>query len=269
MRKRERNGHIAKVLDTVVLAASILLLSSTISRAQNYTNFTIEVAATNLISNASPGIPVYPWFPDGHISMLPDGNSFQMYWAGSSSYRSIGPSISSQQRNPTTGSALSKGPSTNDFDNGGAWLMSVFRQSGNNLIGFYHGEDHNWPGYSNPGNIAWKSVAYCSSTDNGITWTKGGQIITSPTAKPASPTWGGSGDACVVYDAQNARWVAFYQEHYIYTAISTNAIPLPGTWKKYYNGAYTQPGLGGLQTPVPGLAGRIPAPIHRFISTPI
>ena len=178
-----------------------------VTRAQNYTNFTMEVGATNLIPNASPGIPVYPWFPDGHITMLPEGNSFQMYWAGSSSYRSIGPTISSQQRNPTTGSALTKGASTNDFDNGGAWLMSVFRQSGNNLIGFYHGEDHNWPGYTNPGNIAWKSIAYCSSTDNGITWTKGGQIITSPTAKPASPTWGGSGDACVVYDAKNARWV--------------------------------------------------------------
>jgi len=131
--------------------------------------------------------------------------------------------------------------------------MSVFRHDGDHLIGFYHGEDHNWPGYSNTGGIAWKSIAYCSSTNNGITWTKGGQILTSPTVKPASPTWGGSGDACVVYDAKNARWVAFYQEHYIYTAISTNAIPLPGTWRKYYNGAYTQPGLGGLQTPVPGL----------------
>ena len=167
----------------------------------------------------------------------------------------MGPSISSQVRNPPTGSVLTKGASTNDFDNGGAWLMSVFRQDGDNLIGFYHGEDHYWPGYPDSGGIAWKSIAFCSSTDNGITWTKGGQIITSPMAKPATPTWGGSGDACVVYDAENSRWVCFYQQHCIYTAISTNEIPLPGTWKKYYNGAYTEPGLGGNETPVPGLAG--------------
>jgi hypothetical protein len=57
----------------------------------------------------------------------------------------------------------------------------------------------------------------------------------------------------VVYDAKNARWVCFYQENWIYTAISTNAIPLPGTWKKYYNGGYTEPGLGGNETPVPAL----------------
>jgi hypothetical protein len=245
MIERENEVHTAKALVPVLLAASILLLSSAGTRAQDYTNFVVEVGTTHLVPNASPGIPVYPWFPDGHISMLPEGNSFQMYWAGSSSYRSIGPSISSQQRDPTTGSALSKGPSTNDFDNGGAWLMSVFRQSGNNLIGFYHGEDHNWPGYSNPGNIAWKSMAYCSSTNNGVSWTKGGQIITSPTAKPTSPTWGGSGDGCVVYDARNARWVAFYQENWIYSAISTNC----------------KPRCPGSRT--------IPGPIHRSISTPI
>ena len=255
MRTRAPRLHIAKALDTVALAVSILLLSSTPARTQDYSEFTVELGSPSLIPNASPGIPVYPWFPDGHITMLPDGNSFQMYWAGSSSYRSIGPSISSQQRSPTTGSALSAGASTSDFDNGGAWLMSAFRHAGHNLIGIYHGEDHYWPGYSNPGNIAWKSIAYCSSSDNGISWSKGGQIITSPSAKPSSPTWGGSGDACVVYDAENARWVCFYQEHWIYTAMSTNAIPLPGTWKKYYNGAFTQPGLGGLQTPVPGLTG--------------
>jgi hypothetical protein len=255
MREQARGAYLAKALDTVALAVSILLLSGPLTRAQNYTNFTIELGTSGVIPDASGGIPVYPWFPDGHISFLPDGNSFQMYWAGSSSYRSMGTTIESQVRNPPTGSALTKGASTNDFDNGGAWLMSVFRQDGDNLIGFYHGEDHHWPGYSNPGNIAWKSIAYCSSTDNGITWTKGGQMITSPTAKPASPTWGGSGDACVVYDAKNARWVAFYQEHWIYTAISTNPIPLPGTWRKYHNGSYSQPGLGGLQTRVPGLTG--------------
>jgi len=125
------------------MAASMLLLLSPFVQAQNYTNFTVELGSNSVTPNASGGIPVYPWFPDGHITFLPEGNSYQMYWAGSSSYRSMGPTVSSQVRNPPTASALTKGASTNDFDNGGARLMSVFRQSGNNLIGFYHGEDHN------------------------------------------------------------------------------------------------------------------------------
>jgi hypothetical protein len=36
-------------------------------------------------------------------------------------------------------------------------------------------------------------------------------------------------------------------------AVSEDPKGGPGTWKKYYNGAFTEPGLGGLQTQVPGL----------------
>lgn len=234
------------------IAAVVLLFSGSLGQAQSYTNFTIELGGTNLVPDAVPGIPVYPWFPDGHITLLPDGDSFQMYWAGSSSYRSVGTSIYSQVRSPAATAILSKGASSNDFDNGGAWLMSVFRQDGDSLIGFYHTEDHVWPGYTSPG-TAWKSTAYCWSTNNGVSWTKGGQIITSSTPKPAVPTWGGSGDSCVVYDGKNSRWVCFYQENYLFVAISTNTPPLPGTWKKYYNGAFSEPGLGGLGTPIPDL----------------
>lgn len=37
-------------------------------------------------------------------------------------------------------------------------------------------------------------------------------------------------------------------------AISEDPTGAPGTWKKYYNGAFTEPGLGGQQTQVPGLS---------------
>ena len=178
MKKREKKVHISRVLVTVFRAVSILLLSSTLARAQDFSDYSIEIGTPTLVPNAAGGIPVYPWFPDGHITMLPDGeNNFQMYWAGSSSYRSVGPTIDSQTRNPSTGYALTAGSSNSDFDNGGAWLMSVFRHDGDHLIGFYHGEDHYWPGYPGSGGIAWKSIAFCSSTDNGISWTKGGQMI--------------------------------------------------------------------------------------------
>ena len=220
------------------------------------TNYAIQLGTTNIVPNAIPSVPAYPWFPDGHVSFLPDNETngvYQMYWAGSTSYRSLGSNLTSQARNPAGGSALTPGASTNDFDNGGAWLTSVHRKNASELHGFYHAEDHNWPGYDNPDNIAWKSMAYCWSTNNGLTWTKVGQILTSSTPKPSVPTWGGAGDGCVVYDEKNSRWVAFYSESYIYNAVSTNAVPGPGTWKKYYNGGYSQPGLGGQATAVPVL----------------
>jgi hypothetical protein len=97
-------------------------------------------------------------------------------------------------------------------------------------------------------------MALCTSGDNGGTWSKVGQIITSSTPKPSKPDWGGAGDGCVVYDKANARWICFYSDNWIQMAVSTNAIPLPGTWKKYYNGSFSTPGLGGRETPVPGLS---------------
>lgn len=242
-------------LGAVGLAALTMGGSAFVAAGQVYTNFTITLGTTSVVPNTSPGIPVYPYVPDGHISYLPDavgGTNYQMYWAGSTSYRSAGSSLLTQNINPAVG-ILAPGSSTSDFDNGGAWIVAVHRLDARNLIGFYHAEDQNWPGYSNPTKIAWKSTVYCSSANNGVTWIKGGQILTGAVPKPSVPTWGGAGDSCVVYDPDNARWVAFYAPDKIYTAISTNATPGPGTWLKYYNGSYSAPGLGGNETPVPGL----------------
>ena len=246
-------------LRAIITLVTLLLFSEGLSlEAQPvYTNFTITLGSTSLVPNANPAIQTYPYTPDGHVSFLADNgtnNVCQMYWAGGSSYRSLGTNVVIQSLNP--GAALiGPGTSSSDFDNGGAWLMSVFRISTNELVGFYHAEDWNWSGYSNPTDIAWKSMAFCTSTNNGDTWHKAGQFLTSSTPKPATPTWGGTGDACVVYDQANARWVCLYSGTWIINvAVSTNAIPLPGTWKKYYNGSFSTPGLGGQETPISALA---------------
>ena len=64
---------------------------------------------------------------------------------------------------------------------------------------------------------------------------------------------GGSGDFCVVYDNLNSRWVCYYQEHYLYMAISNDFRALPGSWFKYYQEGFTEPGLGGKENPIKGL----------------
>ncbi|HIA65858.1 TPA: hypothetical protein EYN98_07320 [Candidatus Poribacteria bacterium] len=231
----------------MIFHVSVLVYVSNLVHAEG---FRIELGDSEVVQGMESGVPVYPWFPDGHITILKNGDVLQMYWAGSSSYRTVGRSLESMELNPTK-PVLSKGEGTS-FDNGGAWLMSVHRFSEQNLLGFYHAEDHEW-GHRNPDKVAWKSIAICESTNDGISWTKAGQIIASPKEKPSTPMWGGSGDFCVVYDNLNSQWVCYYQEHFLYMAISSDFRALPGSWFKYYQGGFTEPGLGGKESPIEGL----------------
>ena len=213
--------------------------------------FRIEFGEGEIVPDLSPKVPVYEFFPDGHITVLKQADLTYMYWAGFSSYRSVGTSLESLKLDPLT-PVLTNGKK-GDFDNGGAWLMSIHPKFDNSdLIGFYHAEDHQFSFEENPNKIAWKSIAICESVNNGISWQKGGQILTSANTKPPVPTWGGNGDHCVVRD-KNGRWFCFYSEHNIRMAVSEDPVASPGTWFKYYEGYFNQPGLGGQGSPIDGL----------------
>ena len=231
-----------------IVIVSLLLFTSTITFGQ----WSAELSPATKVEN-SIGYPLYKWYPDGHISVIPDEEEYIMFWAEFENYRSTGKSqfVEDQTKFDPIKSVFGRRGNFDSWDNGGSWLMSVFRESGDNFIGFYHAEDHWYPHTSN--DIAWKSLAVTYSSDKGKTWSTGNQIITSPTAKPATPTWGGSGDCCVVWDHINNRWMCYYQEHNILMAVSTEPKGAPGTWKKYYNGAFTEDGLGGQHTRLPGL----------------
>lgn len=196
-------------------------------------------------------VPSYPIFPDGHIAVLWNGaDQWLMFWAEFESYRTTG-----DGPYPENQTALS--PATKVFgqrggsgwDNGGSWLNSVFRLSGDNLVGFYHAEDH-WTTL-NPEYRAWKSIGVTYSFDNGITWTPGQRIITAWKTRPNTPEWGGAGDQSVIWDATNQRWVCFYQEQVengeaqIHVAISYDPAGGSGTWLKWDGGGFAAPGLGG------------------------
>ena len=192
------------------------------------------------------GVPNYESNPDGHISLVTGGNRLLMFWPGSTSYRTRGTSIFDMD---DTRATLRPGKH-GQFDAGGAWLTSVFRQSGSWMIGFYHCEDHYFPDDPNSRFVAWKSIACCTSDNDGWDWKKHGAIITSATSKPSKATWGGCGDHCVVWDAANKRWMCFYQEHFLHVAASSDPGGKPGTWKKFYEGNFNEPGLGGRQSPL-------------------
>jgi hypothetical protein len=157
-----------------------------------------------------PSLPLNSYFPDGHTAVVPDGTGSLAFAAGESSYRIELDATGDIKNNPSlplTTPVLSMGrvgDASYSYDNGGAWLYSVHRVGNTQkLLGFYHAEDH-WPGIqtsiANYTWIAWKSIALAVSEDNGKTWQKRGQIITSPNARPSAREWGGAGDHCVVWE---------------------------------------------------------------------
>lgn len=223
-------------------------------------NWNFSLNSPVIIPN-NPNVPIYQWFPDGHISIIQDGpNSWIMFWAEFESYRSVGDGPYPENQtilvpsNPVFGQ---RGGSS--WNNGGSWLNSVFRQSGNNLIGFFHAEDH-WILSDNSDGIAWKSIGVTYSYDNGITWTSGQQIITAWQPRPAKPEWGGAGDHSIVWDSVNQRWVCYYQElvesgqAQIHMAVSSDPNGAPGTWYKWDGVNFSVPGLGGKGEPLPAFS---------------
>ena len=149
-------------------------------------DWTFSVGSISTVPNTAD-IPTYTWQPDGHFSVLPlcDGSDdWMMYWTEWENYRTVGTTQFPEDqllRSPSE-SVFGDHGNWEGFDNGGSWLMSVHRVDGNELIGLYHAEDHWYPHTDN--NIAWKSLAVAYSSDNGYSWSRGGQIITSHDPKP-------------------------------------------------------------------------------------
>ncbi len=203
----------------------------------------------------NPGIPIYPGFPDGHISYFRLNDSIMIHvWPGYESYITSGPDLFHQDS--LWGMVLHKG-GVGSYDNGGAWLYSVFPIDSAHWLGFYHAEDQEFPGYDNTMKIAWKSAAQCESFDGGKTWKKNGQFLTTWLKKPEKPTWGGTGDFSVIRDSANNRWLAFYVcPNGLGIAQSTDPLGIPGTWFKLNNGKFCSPGLQGKGDALPFSKGK-------------
>lgn len=137
------------------------------------------------------------------------------------------------------------------FDSCGAWLMGAY-QDGGIVRGWYHAET----ACNYASNFqTHKSLAYVESSDGGLTWTKPGypnnQIITAPGYIPDA-LYDDEGDGSVVV---NGDYFYLYflttRDHRTHLARSLIASGGgPGTWWKYYQGGFTEPGLGGESDPL-------------------
>jgi hypothetical protein len=158
-----------------------------------------------------------------------------------------------------------------EFDNGYAGISSVYYHRDGKLYGFYHAEDQE--GMPPIGRGVGVPGFYCSigtavSDDDGHSWQKLGQAITSAkpknwTAFPNQPDRG-CGEVVMVASRDGEYLLAYYTEHSriegrgVQVCLARAVIPdgplLPDVWRKYHHGRFDQPGIGGLDTPVLSVA---------------
>ncbi len=126
----------------------------------------------------------------------------------------------------------------------GRWINSVLRRE-DVLDGFVHQEE----ACNYAARQTHKTMGYAVSRDEGLTWDYSGPIIqgTEP-PKPGKNT--GEGD-CTMVDGQDGHVYAYCLRARDWRNIVARAPkddPGPGAWLKYYEGAWSEPGILGNAT---------------------
>jgi hypothetical protein len=126
----------------------------------------------------------------------------------------------------------------------GQWLQHE-EPAGNLLLGWIHNEtacDYGRNGQTHA------SMTIATSADDGLTWKVQGFIITGKsTDKPLPGRM--TGESCSgVINGKDGYYYAYCGrsvDHTGYVARAPIADPGPGHWLKYFDGGFTQPGVGG------------------------
>ncbi|HYM00435.1 MAG TPA: hypothetical protein VEZ90_15885 [Blastocatellia bacterium] len=127
------------------------------------------------------------------------------------------------------------------IDSCGQWIQHV-ELAGNKLLAFVHDETQcrYQVGQTH------KSMSLAVSTDYGLTWKDEGQIITGTDAPTANNNTG-EGD-CTFVNGQDGYYYAYCgrpRDGAVIVARAPVSNPGPGSWMKYFQGKWQQPGLGG------------------------
>jgi hypothetical protein len=190
---------------------------------------------------------------DSQMFAMPGAAGLVAWSANATTQLLQGPSLETLQLIPGA-PVLEPGPA-GGFDECGAWLQAAEPDQGI-LRGWYHAEEE----CDYAVNQTHKSVAYAESTNGGLTFSKtaypDNRVLTG-TSTPAVGTSSGAGDHSVV------RWHGDLWMYFIdwSTPWGTGVARapgasggVPGSWQKWYQGAFSEPGLGG-QTTVLGWLG--------------
>jgi len=147
-------------------------------------------------------------------------------------------------------------PSGSGFDRDYAGSGGVMRgANGTDLLMFYHAENSAC-GSDKPPVVG---VGLARSSDGGATWTRLGQVISSP-EMPTDCNYSdfkGAGNPTVLI-SRDGQYIYMYYMEWLSTrpdSISLARAPIssdgvPGSWLKYKNGSLSEAGLGGASDPV-------------------
>jgi hypothetical protein len=198
------------------------------------------------------------YFPDGRLAVVrtkPDCRV--LIAAGVASFLLEGPEMG---RFTKATKVLDKGL-PGEFDNGYAGANSVVRAKTGELLAFYHSEDQE--GMKTVGNGIpgfYCRVALAISHDDGTTFEKRGPILSGQLPKdPRRGADQGLGEPCVLTEPSGEFLYAYYTSHervggrgvdICLARCPVTAVLEPGAWRKFHEGAFSEAGVGGKDTPV-------------------
>ena len=133
------------------------------------------------------------------------------------------------------------------YDDSGQWIHHV-EQSGKTILAFIHNESGDRPGQG------LQSMSLSVSADYGLTWKSYGQIITGKGAVLTLHKVTGTADCTAIKQPDGYYYAYCWQNGTGHgdgaTIMARGPVsdPVPSKWKKYYQGKWDQPGLGGEAT---------------------
>ncbi len=222
---------------------------------------TIRVrVGTPLVARGPAGDIADNWFTEIE---LPDGR-FRGFTAGGVTW-AIDGHHPYDMSGPET--AVLKPGSSGSSSTCGQWIQHV-ELAGETLYGWVH--DETACNYAKGQTHA--SMTIATSADYGLSWKIEGPIVggTDPPADGKS-----TGDSCPsVVKGQDGYDYAYclrnggqsWNGGYTFVARAPSANPAPGQWKKFFNGAWSEPGVGGKSSPVDGLGVAYWTTTHQTIS---
>jgi len=241
--------------------------------------FPVTLGPRTLLMN-NYGLGGFFNFPDMNIEVLSRSPELQLLVAASDGplfYSHVVQGTDIQHLNSYR-TILGPGP-TGSFDNGGAWSCGKYRSPDGSLYVFYYTEDRDGMPAADTGFGWYASLGVAVSHDDGYSFTKLGQIIRSDLPKdPNGPSAQGNGEASFIVDPTGRYLYAYYTNHandsdaiqmYVARADLSQGPPVPGSWKKFYQGSFSEPGLGGHDTMVlraPGGSGHAIFPSITYSS---
>jgi hypothetical protein len=210
----------------------------------------IRVGLPRVVRGPGPGIPDNPLTE----IRLPNGR-FRGFSASSTTYAIDGATPS--EMGGTAVPVLPPGP-RGKYGESGEWINHVER-SGKTLLAWVHDETGDRPG------MGLKSMSLAVSDNDGLSWRRLGQIITGMDSLTKDRVTG-EGD-CTAVDGRDGYYYAYCWRNtnpgtIVARAPVTN--PGPGNWRKYFDGDWSQPGLGGDATKLDRGIGTITA---RWLAT--